>query len=152
MIEESVELYEYLAQEQSVTLVTDAPPGLFALADATRLRQVLANLLDNALKYSRPGGNVVVQGRLVQGQVEVIVRDQGEGIPPEDIPRIFERLYRGDKSRSHRGLGLGLSLVKAVLKAHGGQISVQSEVGKGSQFVFTLPGAGGAPMVEKSVV
>ncbi|WP_243358962.1 sensor histidine kinase [Fundidesulfovibrio terrae] len=142
LIEESAEIYEYLAQEKGIILVPDSSPGLYAVADAGRVRQVLANLLDNALKYSKPGGQVFVTGWNEDGQVRVLVRDEGEGIPGEDIPRIFERLYRGDKSRSHRGLGLGLSLVKAVLKAHGGDIQVTSEVGKGSEFVFSLPGVG----------
>ncbi|MBI4804488.1 MAG: HAMP domain-containing protein [Desulfovibrio sp.] len=141
LIEESVEIYEYLAQEKGIILVSDSFPGLYAMADAGRVRQVLANLLDNALKYSKPGGQVYVQGWLEEGKVRVMVRDEGEGIPEEDIPRIFERLYRGDKSRSHRGLGLGLSLVRAVLKAHGGNITVKSRVGRGSDFVFSLPAA-----------
>lgn len=140
LIEECAELYEDLAQEQGITLVTDSAPGLYAQADAGRIRQVLANLLDNALKYSRYGGSVQVAGRQDGASIAVSVLDCGEGIPPQDIPRIFERLYRGDKSRTHRGLGLGLSLVKAVLTAHGGDIRVESAVGKGTEFVFTLPG------------
>ena len=140
LIEESAEVYEYLAQEKGIILVSDSSPGLYAVADAGRVRQVMANLLDNALKYSKPGGQVFVTGWNEGGSVQVMVRDEGEGIPVEDIPRIFERLYRGDKSRTHRGLGLGLSLVKAVLMAHGGDIRVKSAVGKGSEFVFSLPG------------
>lgn len=141
LVEEGVEIYDYLAQEQGIILICDAAPGLFALADAGRLRQLLANLLDNALKYSKPGGQVQVGAWADDGRIRVSVRDHGEGIPPEDIPRIFERLYRGDKSRSHRGLGLGLALVKAVLTAHGGDITVTSTVGQGSEFVFSLPKA-----------
>ncbi|WP_243310486.1 sensor histidine kinase [Fundidesulfovibrio agrisoli] len=141
LIEESAEVYEYLAMEKGIALVTDAPPGLYALVDGGRVRQVLANLLDNALKYSKPGGKVQLRGWSEGGHVRVLVSDEGEGIPAKDMPRIFERLYRGDKSRTHRGLGLGLSLVRAVLKAHGGDVSVRSEVGKGSEFEFTLPGA-----------
>lgn len=141
LIEESAEVYEYLALEKGITLATDASPGLFAQVDEGRVRQVLANLLDNALKYSRPGGKVLLRGWAGGGAVHVLVADEGVGIPSADIPRIFERLYRGDKSRTHRGLGLGLSLVRAVLKAHGGDISVSSEVGKGSRFEVTLPGA-----------
>jgi len=141
LVEEGVEIYDYLAQEQGIILICDAAPGLFALADAGRLRQLLANLLDNALKYSKPGGQVQVSAWSEGGRILVSVRDQGEGIPAEDIPRIFERLYRGDKSRSHRGLGLGLALVKAVLTAHGGDIAVTSTVGQGSEFVFSLPRA-----------
>ena len=141
LVEESVEIYEYLAQEKGITLVPDVPPGLNAVADAGRVRQMMANLLDNALKYSRSGGTVRVTGSLREGRVYVCVADQGVGIPSGDIPRIFERLYRGDKSRSHRGLGLGLSLVQAVLKAHGGEITVSSSVGEGSRFEFSLPAA-----------
>jgi len=143
LIEESAELYEYLAQEKGIIIVTDAAPGLYAVADPGRVRQVLANLLDNALKYSKPGGQVGISAANRGGRVRVTVRDHGEGIPASDIPRIFERLYRGDKSRSHRGLGLGLSLVRAVLKAHGGDITVKSAVGKGSSFTFSLPAATG---------
>jgi len=142
LIEEGAEIYEYLAQEKGIVLATDAPPGLYASADPGRVRQVLANLLDNALKYSKPGGRVSMNGINRDGRVLVTVRDEGEGVPASDIPRIFERLYRGDKSRSHRGLGLGLSLVQAVLKAHGGDITVESEVGRGSSFTFSLPAAG----------
>ena len=141
VIQESAEVYEYLAQELDVTIETAAEPGLFAMADRGRVRQVLANLLDNALKYSRPGGRVRVVGRLVNAQVWVTVSDEGVGIPEQDMPRIFERLYRGDKSRTHKGFGLGLSLVRAVLKAHGGEIRVESEVGRGSAFTFSLPEA-----------
>jgi len=145
LIEESAEIYEYLAQEKGIVVATDAAPGLYALADPGRVRQVLANLLDNALKYSKPGGRVSVSAVHRDGRVRVTVRDEGEGIPPADIPRIFERLYRGDKSRAHsRGLGLGLSLVQAVLTAHGGDITVESAVGKGSSFTFSLPAAGQA--------
>lgn len=141
IIQESADVYEYLAQEGGVSLEVAADQGLYAMADRGRVRQVLANLLDNALKYSRPGGRVRVAGRLANAMVCVTVSDEGEGIPAEDMPRIFERLYRGDKSRSHRGLGLGLSLVRAVLKAHGGEIRVESEVGRGSAFTFSLPAA-----------
>jgi signal transduction histidine kinase len=142
LIEESAEMYDYLAQEKGIALVVDAPPGIVAQADASRIRQVLANLLDNALKYSKPGGTVLVQARQTPGAVSVMVKDNGVGIPAVDMPRIFERLYRGDKSRSHRGLGLGLALVRAVLKAHGGNIQVESEVGQGTRFSFVLPTAG----------
>ena len=147
LIAESAEIYEYLAQEKGVTLETDAPAGLYALVDPGRLRQVLANLLDNALKYSTPGSRVTVTGVNRDGKVFVTVRDQGEGIPAEDIPKIFDRLYRGDKSRTHRGLGLGLSLVRAVLEAHGGNISVASEIDKGSAFTFSLTTLGQLDML-----
>ena len=115
-----------------------------ALADARALDQVLGNLLDNALKYTEPGGTieVVVEERL--GRVRISVADSGIGIPPEDTARIFERFYRVDRARSRAlgGTGLGLSIVKHLVQAMGGEISVKSTLGKGSTFTFTLPSAG----------
>jgi len=112
---------------------------LVVRADRNRLRQVLVNLLDNAIKYSAFGGRAEISAEPRADEVVITVRDTGTGIPAEEIPRIWERLYRGDKSRSERGLGLGLSLVRAIIKAHGGSIEVQSTVGKGSSFVIHLP-------------
>ncbi len=144
LVEETVELYQYAAEEKDVTLTVAASRPLPVTADADRLRQVLANLLDNAVKYTPPGGRAHVAATRAGDAVSVSVTDSGAGIPPGDIPRIFDRLYRSDKSRSQRGLGLGLSLVRAVLHAHGGTIDVQSEPGQGSRFTFTLPVAGKA--------
>ncbi len=143
LIEEAAELYQYAAEEKGVTLAVASKGPLPVVADADRMRQVLANLLDNAVKYTPEGGRVEVTAERAGGAVSVCVADSGEGISPPDIPRIFDRLYRADKSRSKRGLGLGLSLVRAVLFAHGGSIDVQSEPGSGSRFTFTLPAAGG---------
>jgi signal transduction histidine kinase len=98
------------------------------------MRQVFANLLDNAIKYTLPGGQVSIAGRHSAGQVLLTFRDTGIGIPPEEQDKIWERLYRGDKSRSQRGLGLGLSLVKAFVEAHGGRVEVESNLGQGSEF------------------
>ncbi len=88
------------------------------------MRQVLANLLDNAIKYTPAGGRVEIRASREDGAVVVQVKDTGAGIPADELPRIWDRLYRGDKSRSTRGLGLGLSLVKAIVQAHGGEVSV----------------------------
>jgi signal transduction histidine kinase len=107
--------------------------------DRIRIRQVFANLLDNALKYTGAGGRVEIRTRCEPSQAFIEVTDTGMGIPLEEIPRIWERLFRGDRSRSQRGLGLGLSLVKAIVEAHGGAVSVQSKVGQGSTFTVTLP-------------
>jgi signal transduction histidine kinase len=103
------------------------------------LRQVIANLLDNAIKYTPEGGRVELETLKKDDQALLIVRDSGIGIPIEEIRRIWERLYRGDKSRSQRGLGLGLSLVKAVVEAHRGSVGVQSDPRTGSTFSLHLP-------------
>ena len=135
---EVVELYEYVAEEKKLTVVTDLP-ACEANVDRVRMRQVFANLLDNAIKYTPEGGQIQIGVRCQAGQAIVAFRDTGIGIPEEERDKIWLRLYRGDKSRSQRGLGLGLSLVKAVVEAHGGSVSVAGEVGKGSEFTVRLP-------------
>jgi signal transduction histidine kinase len=137
LVNDVAELYEYVAEEKNIKLEKDCPP-LVVKADKVRLRQVFANLLDNALKYTEPGGTVTIRGASLPGGARIEVQDSGAGIPAEEQPRIWERLYRGDKSRSQRGLGLGLSLVKAIVEAHGGRVSLRSEPGKGSTFVVEL--------------
>jgi len=134
-----VELYEIVAEEKRITITTDLAARCEADVDATRMRQAFANLLDNALKYTPEGGNVRLACAVEPGRVTVRVRDTGMGIPPDEQPRIWERLYRGDKSRSQRGLGLGLSLVKAIVEAHHGTVSVQSQPGEGSEFIVHIP-------------
>jgi signal transduction histidine kinase len=138
LVNDVVELYEYVAEEKKISLAVECPSSLIVNADKNRLRQVFANLLDNALKYTPEGGKVAIRGGSATGKATIEVQDSGIGIPPEEQPRIWERLYRGDKSRSQRGLGLGLSLVKAIVEAHGGQVSVRSEAGRGSTFTVTL--------------
>ncbi len=138
---EAVDLYQLVAEEKGVvlSLESDTDDGVLALVDADRVRQVLANLLDNALKYTPEGGRVRVRTRRDGAWCELNVADTGTGIDPEDRPHIFDRLYRGDKSRSQRGLGLGLSLVQAVVQAHGGRIEVDSAPGEGAVFTVLLP-------------
>jgi signal transduction histidine kinase len=137
-----VELYEVVAEEKRITVATDFNAPCEAVVDATRMRQAFANLLDNALKYTPEGGNVRLACAVESGRVTVRVHDTGMGIPPEEQPRIWERLYRGDKSRSQRGLGLGLSLVKAIVEAHHGKVSVQSQPGEGSEFAVVISQSG----------
>jgi signal transduction histidine kinase len=108
-------------------------------ADRTRLEQVAANLIDNAVKYTPPGGRVEVTVGRDGNRALLRVRDTGAGIPPDELPRIWDRLFRGDRSRAERGLGLGLSLVKAIVEAHGGMVDVESEPGRGSTFTVALP-------------
>jgi signal transduction histidine kinase len=112
--------------------------------DAGRIAQVLYNLVDNALKYTAAGGRVTVRMRPEAGQVRVEVIDTGEGIPKERLPYLFKAFTQleGPLRRRHGGTGLGLSLCRAVVEAHEGQIGVESELGKGSTFWFTLPLAG----------
>jgi len=136
---EVVELYELVAEEKRIRVETDCPAPCEAAVDPTRLRQVFANLLDNAIKYTPEGGHVTLHLSQEPGAAVVRFRDTGPGIPEEEQARIWDRLYRGDKSRSQRGLGLGLSLVKAVVEAHRGSVSVRSRPGEGAELIVRLP-------------
>src|SRR5882757_841515 len=130
------------ATNKNVQLVSDLPE-LAASADINRLEQVLANLVDNAIKYGREQGSVRVGGRkLEDGKLEIFVQDDGPGIPSESLDRVFERFYRVDKARSRDqgGTGLGLSIVKHIVHSHGGEAWAESELGRGATFFFTLPG------------
>jgi two-component system phosphate regulon sensor histidine kinase PhoR len=129
------------AENKNVKLINNLP-GLTAHADAHRLEQVLANLVDNAIKYGRAQGHVTVGGKkLDDGRLEIFVSDDGPGIPAESLDRVFERFYRVDKARSRDqgGTGLGLSIVKHIAQAHGGEVWAKSELAKGATFFFTLP-------------
>jgi signal transduction histidine kinase len=139
LVREVVDLYEYVADERKVTVQTDLPAPCEASVDRNRVRQVFANLLDNAIKYTPERGRVTLSVRDEPQQSLVIIRDTGLGIPPEEQDKIWTRLYRGDKSRSQRGLGLGLSLVKAVVEAHRGRVTVTSANGNGSEFTVAFP-------------
>ena len=139
MVREVVELYEYVADERKVTVRMELPTVCEAPVDRNRMRQVFANLLDNALKYTPENGSVTISVHDEPARAVVRFRDNGAGIPPEEQEKIWTRLYRGDKSRSQHGLGLGLSLVKAVVEMHQGQVTVVSATGKGSEFTVSLP-------------
>jgi len=165
-----IDLYDIIAEEKKITIHASLPDEFRIEADRVRLQQALANLIDNAIKYTPPGGRVEVwlgsisrgdlpvllraaddlegtaaeQGRMLSAeqndqQVAISVKDTGMGISTEDLPRIWDRLYRGDKSRSQKGLGLGLCLVKAVVQAHHGKVEVASQPGNGSLFTIILP-------------
>ena len=143
VIREVVDLYQYVAEEKQIPIHTELSEPCVVSVDHNRMRQVFGNLLDNALKYTTAGGAVTVSACTGKGTAVVRFRDTGCGIPAEETAKIWARLYRGDKSRSQRGLGLGLSLVKAVVEAHQGQVFVTSKVGEGSEFTVTLPAAAG---------
>lgn len=134
-----LELYSIVAEEKKVALSQNSPVPVRVNADRVRIQQALANLVDNAIKYTPEGGKVEVTVNVEADQAVIQVRDNGMGISPEDQPRIWERLYRGDKSRTQKGLGLGLCLVKAVVEAHQGTVTVSSESQKGSLFTIRLP-------------
>ncbi|HEY88690.1 MAG TPA: HAMP domain-containing protein [Thermoflexia bacterium] len=137
-----VESYQLQATERQITLALDTPPTLPPIqADRDRLAQVLGNLLSNALRYLSPGGKIVVRATAQPGEVLVSVSDDGPGIPAEDLPHLFERFWRGDRARSRAtgGSGLGLTIARSLIAAHGGRLWAASTEGEGSTFTFTLP-------------
>jgi two-component system sensor histidine kinase BaeS len=130
------------AEARGLMLMEDLPKALPAVKiDSQRIRQVLSNLLENAVAHTDKGGRITVGARERGDRIEVSVADTGEGIPAKDLPLIFERFYRVDRSRARKtgGSGLGLTIAKRLVEAHGGTIEVRSEPGKGSTFTFTLP-------------
>ncbi|MEP6663480.1 MAG: ATP-binding protein, partial [Verrucomicrobiota bacterium] len=140
LVEKVMEDLQNRAAEKSISLVNDLPADLRASADLDRLEQVFWNLIDNAVKYGRSSGKVVVGGGVKENQIEIWVQDDGPGIPADSQERIFERFYRVDKARSREqgGTGLGLAIVKHVVQAHGGKVWVESEPRQGTIFFFTL--------------
>ena len=133
------DFYAEVADDRGLSISLDANGKCEVIADENRLRQAIGNLLDNAVKYTSPGGRIQVGVGQAAGMAVLTVRDSGIGIPAEDLPRVWERLDRGDKSRSQRGLGLGLSLVRAIAQAHAGECRVTSAPGEGSEFTLKIP-------------
>jgi signal transduction histidine kinase len=161
-----VERFRPRANESGQTLITVIDPLPSIVGDPGRLEQVVANLIDNALKYNSAGGTVTVTAKPIGGEsisktkstvtlrrrllenlpaqfVVISIADTGGGIPPEDLPRLFERFYRGDKARVAGGTGLGLAIANEIARAHGGKIEVTSQLGQGSVFTIHLPVANG---------
>ena len=144
LLEESILQVSDLAEERQLAISLNLPPGLPNInADRPRLKQVLLNLLDNAIKYTDPGGEITINLSVDNKNEEFIcvVQDNGEGIPEADLPHIFDKLYRAQraKGRPVEGSGLGLSIAKQIIQAHGGEIDVASELGQGTSFTFSLP-------------
>jgi signal transduction histidine kinase len=150
VVSRAVELYRDVAEAKGVALDLRSPGSssggadaatanaLVVMGDRTRLEQVAANLIDNAVKYTTPGGRIAVDIRAENGDAVLSVTDTGPGIPADELPRIWDRLFRGDASRTERGLGLGLSLVRAIVTAHGGRVDVASAPGAGAVFTVHL--------------
>jgi signal transduction histidine kinase len=139
LLAEVAELYEFVAEEKGAKLEVRESPGVEFEGDRVRLRRALTNLVDNALKYLGTGRSIVLSAELTEREVFLRVQDDGLGISPEDLPRIWDRLFRADRSRSAPGMGLGLSLVKAIAEAHDGRAEAVSTPGRGSVFLLRLP-------------
>jgi two-component system phosphate regulon sensor histidine kinase PhoR len=140
LVEEVIAQLSPQAKRQKLSIARESAADLpFVPADKDRVRQVIANLVHNAIKFTPAGGRITITSRALEGSVVVDIADTGIGIPKEDLPRVFERFYKGDKARAGEGTGMGLAIAKHVIEAHGGNIWVESEEGKGSTFSFSLP-------------
>jgi signal transduction histidine kinase len=142
LVSDTLESFSELAYRESVKLDGHVEANVDpVLMDTQAIGRVLNNLVGNALRHTHSGGAIEVRVRRTGRGVEVSVRDTGEGIRAEDLPHIFERFYRGEKSRNRGtgGAGLGLAIAQSIVRAHGGEIGVESEVGKGTKFTFNIP-------------
>jgi heavy metal sensor kinase len=139
VVEDACELFQPLAEDKGLTIVTEVPTSSRVYGDIQKLQRLVANLLDNAIKYTPHEGNVTVSIDGDEAQVLLLVKDTGVGISGDDLANVFERFYRCDPSRSGAGVGLGLSLVMAIVRSHGGEVAVTSSPGKGSTFTVSLP-------------
>jgi two-component system, OmpR family, phosphate regulon sensor histidine kinase PhoR len=140
LLEQAVERLYLQAERADLTIIIDCPSNLpDVLVDATRLTQVLVNLLHNAIKFTQPGGQITAQAQLQAEMVCFSIHDTGIGISEADMPRIFERFYKADRARSGGGTGLGLAIARHLVEAHRGAIWAESAEGKGSTFSFTIP-------------
>jgi len=135
------EQMQLLGEEKKLSISVDAPQPVSVMGDAARVKQVVVNLLDNAIKYTMPGGRIVLSVTSAGSKAALIVKDNGAGIPQDALPHIFERFYRADKvrTRSEQGAGLGLSIVQAIVQAHGGTVGVDSRENAGTTMTVELP-------------
>jgi heavy metal sensor kinase len=139
IVRQACELFGPAAEDKKVMVSCDAPDGIHLMGSTPMIQRMLSNLLDNAIKYTPSEGAVIIAVSEDHAQISIAVKDTGVGISSQDLPRIFERFYRGDQSRSQAGIGLGLSLAQAIARAHGGGITVASLPNQGSTFTVTLP-------------
>lgn len=134
-----IDLYEIVAEQKDIKIILDSTEHLIITADRKKIRQALANLLDNAIKYSPAETVIRFSFHKNNHQAIIHVEDQGIGILPSELPHIWKRLYRGENSRSEKGIGLGLSLVKSIIEAHQGTVSVKTSIGVGTCFIVQIP-------------
>ena len=139
VVRDACDLFQPVAEDNHIRVIQELPPDSFIHCEVIKIQRAVSNLLDNALKYTPEGGDVTVSVHEDDSWVTLDVEDTGSGISARDLPRIFDRFYRGDQSRSRGGTGLGLTLARAISMAHGGDIKVKSVPGKGSHFIMTLP-------------
>lgn len=139
IVEDVCELFESAAEDKGIALNLSLGEGLVVDGEAKRLTRAFAHILDNAIKYTESGGTITVECSRTNEVAGVTVRDTGTGIPEEDLDKVFARFHRVDKSRTKGGNGLGLSLSRAILRAHGGDVTVTSVLGEGSTFTVTIP-------------
>lgn len=141
VVADSSESCHHRIEQKGIQFLNRIPEDLFVQADPKMFCQILGNLIDNAVKYTGDGGVITLEAGRTGSFCRIHIRDTGIGIPEKDLPRVFERFYRTDKARSRQmgGTGLGLAIVKHLVQAHGGEVGVRSEIGKGSEFWFTVP-------------
>jgi signal transduction histidine kinase len=138
LLAEALELFAPVAAEHEIELALPAEPLRAVLADRTRVLQVLGNLIGNAAKFTRAGGRIKLRAHPEDGFVRISVADSGAGIPPENLPHVFDRFWKVREGNRH-GAGLGLAIARGIVEAHGGDIRVESTLGEGTTFSFTLP-------------
>ena len=150
LVRDLVDQHQIPAEAQGVHLSADLPRGCVIYADRTQIERLLSNLLGNAIKYTPAGGTVKVRLRPENDRVQLVVQDTGVGIAPDHLPHIFDRFYRVPSADPEKGLGLGLSFVAWIVKAHGGTVEVESELQKGTRFMVTLPAGQYAAVSEEA--
>ena len=139
LIGKIADMYAFVAEEKEISMNIKLPESLYISIDSNRMGQVISNILDNAVKFTAPEGHIYIDALQCNEGVIIRVKDTGTGISPEELPIIWDRLYRGNQSSTEKGLGLGLSLVKGIVEAHNGHVEAVSEPGKGSTFIIRLP-------------